>query len=75
LIRDFETLTILKKWEKMGRGQLYLCGRKFFLGNPRSFTKPADEQRYVGLCIQGSSPFLCDRAMDAKGHPREWYAL
>jgi ribosomal protein S25 len=27
LIRDFEKLNILKKWEKMGRSQLYVFGR------------------------------------------------
>ena len=27
LIRDFEKLNILKKWEKIGRSQLYVFGR------------------------------------------------
>jgi len=31
LIRDFEDLQILKKWEKIGRSQLYVFGRYFAL--------------------------------------------
>jgi Fic family protein len=31
LIRDFEDLHILKKWEKIGRSQLYVFGRYFAL--------------------------------------------
>lgn len=31
LIRDFENLQILKKWEKIGRSQLYIFGRYFAL--------------------------------------------
>ena len=31
LIRDFENLQILKKWEKIGRSQLYVFGRYFAL--------------------------------------------
>jgi len=36
LIRDFEKLNILKKWEKMGRSQLYVFGRylALFLERP-----------------------------------------
>jgi len=31
LIRDFESLNILKKWEKTGRSQTYIFGRYFAL--------------------------------------------
>jgi len=36
LIRDFEKLNILKRWEKMGRSQLYTFGRYLALFSERS---------------------------------------
>jgi len=39
LIRDFEKLNILKKWEKMGHSQLYVFGRYLALFLERSMQK------------------------------------